>query len=258
MKFAKHLLMDQATETNGGGADGTKTSTPPTQTQETGDTAILQQMYGDAKTPTEEQPKPETTKDEKGKTGYEEVVVPPVSGYEDPTKTTETKVEDPAKSKETTETKVEVNVEGLSEDSAKLVKDFAATHKLSKEAADAFASVLKTQTGLVEQFKSQQAQMVEKARSEQKINWYNELKGDKDFGGENFNTNLKRVDTILEKFLPNTKNLLTSRKSMLPPSIMKDLHGLHKVLLGSDPMVNGDSPSVQNNDDINFLNNFYK
>ena len=39
---------------------------------------------------------------------------------------------------------------------------------------------------------------------------------DPEFGGENFDKNVDRVEKVLEKYMPNMKKVLTERGSMLP------------------------------------------
>ena len=146
----------------------------------------------------------------------------------------------------------------------KSIKTFAEAHKLSKEAVDALTKIAKdgesNDKTLIDTYKAEQAKVVDAAREKQKGEWYNQLKTDKDFGGEQFQTNLKRVDTILNKFLPNTKNLLTETKGVLSPNTMKDLLGLHKVLLGSSETMVQQSGAGNNetDNDSKFLTEYYK
>lgn len=259
--------MNQTDGNSGGGAAAPAAQTPPpqaqTQTQGGSDeTAVLESLYGKPpETKVEVQPPQEGIKDEKGKvgaSGYEEPPAGSASGYEEPKKVetpAETKVETPAPAADD----IKIDETGLSADQVKQVKDFAKSNKLTKEATDAFVKYTKDQSKLIADQKALQVQQIEQAKQQQRADWYNQLKTDKGFGGEVFDANLKRVDTILDKYFPNTKNLLTTRKSVLPPDIMKDLHSLHKVLLGSDTMVNpGNQTSQVVDDDQSFLKNFYK
>jgi hypothetical protein len=253
------MLMDQTTENNSGGggaAPATSTTIPATQTEGISDSASLDQMY---KTPVEEKVEPEKQPTQEGKP--DEVSA---SGYGKPVeeaklpvdaKVTPEVVVPPADA----EPKVEFNSEGLNDDGKKVVEAFAKTHKLTKEVTQAFADQLKLQVKSIADIQTAQAQAAADNKKAVQAGWEDELKNDKDFGGENFKANIKRVDTVLEKLFPHTKNLLTTNKSMLPPSIMKDFLTVHKLMLsGESNIVNGQNGSVDSNDTGAFLNSFYK
>jgi hypothetical protein len=265
----KHILLMNQTDgtNNGGGATPPAAQTPPPQAtskaQGSSDETVLESLYGKPPEKTEVQPPQEGTKNKAGKAGaagYEEPPAGSASGYQEPKKVDppaappETKVEVPPAAADD----IKFDETGLSKEAIEQVKNFAKTNKLSKEATDAFAKYTKDQAKSLSEQQALQAQQIEQAKTQQRSDWYNQLKTDKDFGGELFNANLKRVDTILDKFFPNTKNLLTTHKSVLPPDIMKDLHSLHKVLLGSETMVNpGNQSQNTQDDDQSFLKNFY-
>lgn len=258
----KHLLMNQATEANGG-SSAAQTTTTATTTQAAGSaddgTKAIEQMYTTTETTaTKEQQAQQTVQTEAGKAdavaGYTEPPAGNGTGYVEP-KPAETK---PAAATPS-EGEVKFDETGLTPEAIKEVKDFATANKLSKEAADQYAKVIKQQATLIEDYKANEQKQIEAAREKQRSDWYNGLKADKDFGGDLFQTNLKRVDTILEKFMPETKNMLTSRKAMLPPEVMKDLHKLHQVLLGSETtIVNANSnANAALSDDEKFLKDYY-
>lgn len=257
----KHLLMNQATGTESGtGAAQTTTAATTTETSGgDGGEAAINQMYTTTETTaSKEQSTQQTVQTEAGKaaavSGYVEPPAGNGTGYVEP-KAGETK---PAAAT-TTEGEVKFDESGLTPEAVKAVKDFATANKLSKEATDQYAKVIKDQSTLIENYKANEQKLVSEAREKQKADWYNGLKADKDFGGDLFQTNLKRVDTILEKFMPNTKNMLTDRKAMLPPEVMKDLHKLHQVLLGSEGnLVNGNSAvDAALSDDEKFIKDYY-
>lgn len=149
---------------------------------------------------------------------------------------------------------------GMTKEQIDAVKNFAAANKLTKEAVNEYVTLSKAAKGNFESFKAEQMKAAQAAQAKQRSEWYNSLKTDKDFGGEHFETNLKRVDTVLEKFFPNTKNMLTKAKGMLPPDVMKDMHSIHKLLLGQQgSLVNPTAPSDAGlSEDERFLANQYK
>lgn len=253
----KHLLMNQATGTESGSGTA-QTTTTATTTEASGSDngeAAISQMYTTTETTaTKEQQTQQAVPPKAGEAAA-------VSGYVEPSAGNGTGyVEPKPAAATTTEGEVKFDEAGLTPEAIKSVKDFATANKLSKEATDQYAKVIKDQSTLINDYKANEQKLVEAAREKQKADWYNGLKSDKDFGGDLFQTNLKRVDTILEKFMPETKNMLTSRKAMLPPEVMKDLHKLHQVLLGSEgTMVNGNSAvSALLSDDEKFINDYYK
>ncbi len=258
----KHLLMNQATDSNGGtGAAQTTTTAATTQATGSADdgTKAIEQMYTTTETTaTKEQQAQQTVQTEAGKadavSGYVEPPAGNGTGYVEP-KPAETK---PAAAT-TTEGEVKFDESGLTPEAVKEVKDFATANKLTKEATEQYAKVIKQQSTLIEDYKANEQKQIAQARETQKADWYNKLKTDKDFGGDLFQTNLKRVDTILEKFMPETKNMLTSRKAMLPPEVMRDLHKMHQVLLGSETtIVNGNSAvDALLSDDEKFIKDYY-
>lgn len=258
----KHLLMDQATEANGGSSAAQTTTTAAT-TQATGSaddgTKAIDQMYSTTEAAaTKEQSTQQAVPTKEGEaaavSGYTEPPAGSGTGYVEP-KPAEAK---PAEAKPA-EGEVKFDESGLTPEAVKEVKDFATANKLTKEATEQYAKVIKQQATLINDYKANEQKLVEAAREKQKADWYNGLKADKDFGGDLFQTNLKRVDTILEKFMPETKNMLTSRKAMLPPEVMKDLHRMHQVLLGSETtIVNGNSAvNALLSDDEKFIKDYY-
>lgn len=248
------LKMNQVTENNQGGGNTSQTPPPATPTKAEGDKLALDTMYKtepEAAAP-EKQPEQKAVQDEKA--------APSVTGYgdipADPPAPTETK---PAEKVETPAdpTKVEFDAKGLSDAGKTLVEEFAKKNALSKEATQAFADHMKIQVEALADLQAKQVADAKEAAIKQRKDWNNELLADKEFGGENYDKSLKKVDTVMERFFPNTKNLLTTNKGILPPSIMKDLHALHKTLLGSsDAMLNPESGATKSGHE--FLDEFYK
>src|SRR5690606_22788749 len=93
---------------------------------------------------------------------------------------------------------------------------FALDNKMTKEQIQAYVKFTKED---VASFNQKQAE----ALKVQRESWVNELKTDASFGGENFTKNVDKVEKVLAKYMPETKKMLTERKGMLPPTLMKDL-----------------------------------
>lgn len=165
---------------------------------------------------------------EKKVTGYgqEKPAVPPVEPPKD-----EPKKDDPA---QTDEEKVTEAIGSLPDgvDKDKL-KKFAEDNKLSAEQIKAYGELVKSE-------EAESVKNREKFVAEQRSKWEAELKADKDFGGENFTLNVDRAEKVLEKYLPNMKKELTTRGTMLPPYIMRDLASLWNVMNPTQKLVEGD------------------
>lgn len=243
------------TDASAAGGGGEKTQ----QTQQSGQTDEkttestgynIEDRYSkkDASQQTEQSNKTDDKKDEKvaeekSASGYgddlEEVETAGYNGDKAPE--TEKKADD--KSKEADEY-AELDVKELDEVLASDLKQFAKDNKLPKEAAQALVNMKKEEVKAfneaIDKVTNEFKQKLANEKRAQGQKWYGELKADKDFGGENFKHNLKKVDNVLEKFFPNIKNDLTKSKGMLPPSAMRDILNLHKVLFSNDKFVNGE------------------
>lgn len=139
-----------------------------------------------------------------------------------------------------------------------MVKEFALKHNLPKEAAQALVELKKMELAEMDKASTDAKSEYESKQTAQRKEWNDELRNDKDLGGteENYKASLKNINTVLDKFLPNTKSMLTKGGIMLPPSVMKDLHALQKVLLGNDSLVLGGTSSSEISDSDR-INNFY-
>lgn len=171
---------------------------------------------------------------------------PAVPGYVDPKATPAvdpkaTPAVDPAKPADPAKLDYKIEVKDLAADEIKKIEDFALANKLPKEAATALAEQRKLDIAAFEDFKKTDLQTRVDAAAAQRSGWIDELKNDKEFGGEKYAYNLKKVGSVLEKFFPNTNKMLTEKGGMLPSSVIRDLHGLHKQLFGTDELVVGDS-----------------
>lgn len=266
--YRMKIKMNQvdANSTQGGAGAPAKTTPPnPATPQASGDTddgtKAINDLYGTKPTePVKVEPPPQGTPTKTTETdpaaGY---VAPPAgdgTGYKPPEPGTKPDEKDaPVPQGEST-----FDESGMTKEQIDAVKNFAAANKLSKEALNEYVTLSKVAKNNFESFKAEQVKAAQAAQAKQRGEWYNSLKTDKDFGGEHFESNLKRVDTVLEKFFPNTKNMLTKAKGMLPPDVMKDMQTLHKLLLGQEgSLVNpGAQTDAGLSDDEKFLKNYYK
>ena len=156
--FKHKLLMDQTQgqESSGSAAQSTQATTTTNTTQAQGQsTGTIEQMYGETQTTQQTQATQtqQATKTEAGKegtaSGYEAPPAGTGSGYTDPTKDQQQQ-----QTTETTQSKTEFDETGLSPEAIKEIKDFAAANKLSKEATEQYAKVIKGQAGLIENFQN--------------------------------------------------------------------------------------------------------
>lgn len=263
----KKLLFNEVSDTSGQGgssaAPATQPASPaPTIAQGTpaNDTSAIDAMYGQ---------KPQETKVEPTQEGIptKATDAAPASGYQAPPPGDTTGYKPPEGDKLPTEETTEppkgealFDESGLSKDQIIGIKNFVAANKLSKEAAQEYVALAKGFKTQVEAYEKERAAKIQQAAQKQKANWFNELKQDKDFGGQNFDANLKKVDVVLDRFFPNTKKELTTNKSMLPPSVMRDLQSLHKALLGTEgTLVTPNTVGAEEGDEFTkHLKNFYK
>lgn len=94
------------------------------------------------------------------------------------------------------------------------------------------------------------------AIKEQRKAWKGELQGDPEFGGENFDKNVDRVNKVLDKYMPDTKKVLTERGTMLPPYIMRDFLKLDKILNPTSKLPTGEPPAVKK-EEVSLLDEMY-
>ncbi len=170
------------------------------------------------------------------------------TGYaEEPAKPEEKpKVEDkPAEKKaEGATDEFEIKEKGeLQDDEVKALKDFIKANKVPKEIAEALVERSKSDAAKFKQHLEERKKEREKAELKQKNDWYNELKTDPNFGGEKFAHNVKRVEKVMEDFLPSLKKKLTDSKGMLPPYLMRDLVKLGDHLYSTGKLIKGDPPA---------------
>lgn len=93
---------------------------------------------------------------------------------------------------------------------------------------------------------------------EQRKQWKEELKTDKEFAGEKgdqFDKSVLKVNQLLEK-MPNTKKVLTDKGGMLPPYLMKDFLALAKALNPTQKFEGGEPPAPAE-EPKNWMDEFY-
>ena len=182
------------------------------------------------------------------------------TGYEKaPPKVEEAK---PAEVPPVVEPKIELGYEldakDLDSKEVTKIKEFAKTHSLTKEAAQAFLDQKLSETKAATKSYEDRKLAAENAVKEVKINWDKELRTDKTFGGENFERNIMQAERVLSEMMPETKKALTERKSMLPPYVMRDLAKLAETLYKPEKMIQGESSIAEkkNEKEVNHLD-FY-
>ena len=226
------ILMDSVegdASPSGYGAETTTTATTTEATQTQGDTSNSTQ--GD--TSTAGAPNGTTTTDDKSKqTSTEEGV----TGYEKPAEGSK-----PAETQKPAEEAkpLELDLKGLEEEKVADIVEFAKTHNLTKEQAQALVDKRKgdedAKVAAVETYKTKEVEVFAK--------WEEELKADPDFGGENFANSVHSVNKLIREELPGLKNLLTTSGKRLPPSLMKDLNSVARKLYGETELVQGEKVS---------------
>lgn len=200
----------------------------------------------------EGEPKKETEDDpkvEKKVSGYGNKEDEPEGDPEPPKKEDES---DPEPNTEELKTKLKEAVDKLPEGFDKEgVQAFAEENKWTPEQTEAYVNMTIKQ--------AEEAKTANEVRvKEQRSQWQEELKSDKDFGGENFDKNVDRVEKVLEKFFPSTKKVLTDKGGMLPPYVMKDLLSLDKSVINpTNKLIGGEPPEPEESQD-DFLDQMYK
>ena len=186
---------------------------------------------------------------EGAKTGYGEGEEPkePESKEEDKKPEEDENKSDEEKRKVEIETAIKDFPENINKD--KLSK-FALENGFTKEQIEAYKNLVVEENAQAE--KNSQAQVLNTRKA-----WKDELMSDKEFGGENFDNNVHKVEQVINKFMPNTKKILTERGNMLPPSTMRDLLGIHKLLNPTDKLVTGEPGQVQTKEK-SFLEEMYE
>ena len=130
----------------------------------------------------------------------------------------------------------ELEVKDLDPKIVQSVKDFAKKNMLTKDMAQAFVELKRSE---VESFKQQQIQQQELI-AKTKSDWDKELRDHPTFGGDNFAKSVMKVEKVLLDHMPETKKFLTEKGSMLPPYVMRDFAKLADHLFGTENLKTGD------------------
>lgn len=165
------------------------------------------------------------------------------TGYSDEPKAPEQKSTEEPKTDETPEELELGDTESLIETEVESIKAFAKEKKLSSEVAKALVEFKKKEIEKITAYQKDRQQAMEQER----VNWFNELKQDKDFGGANFSLNVKKAEKVVSDFLPNLKKQLTETGAMLPPYVMKDLVNIAKHLYAQESIVMGEAIKPEEN-----------
>lgn len=159
------------------------------------------------------------------------------------------------------EFKLEVDMKDLSEADQKSLSSIMEKHKLPKDAQESLVAMKKSELSQAAQQKAEQEKQFQAQIQKTKTDWFNELKNDKDFGGANFDANVKLVNKFVTDFMPNTKKMLTEKGGMLPPSTMRDFHSVAKKLYETESFVQGDGSGASETKQPgkwNFLSDLYQ
>jgi len=209
-----------------------------------------------------EEPKVEESKEEPKKESKEEPEeLETLPGYDKE----EPKEEDPKEEELESEDKPEDKPEELEalkkEDIDKLLTELpegvnkerisalAENNKLSEEQISAFVEYSKQEES---DFNSERERLIK----EQKSAWKNELETDSEFGGDNYDRNVHHAAQVLNNYMENTKKILTDKGGMLPPSIMKDLAKLYRVINPTTSFEAGDAN--EENNGVNEIDQMYE
>lgn len=167
---------------------------------------------------------------------------PPASGYgvDDPPPKDEKKDPPVTPPKDENDPYKDVKIEGLEDAEAKRLKEFAKANSLSKEAAQALVEQRKLDIKAVKDADTDRVQKLKEQVQNTKSQWRKELKEDLNFGGKNFALNIGKAEKVLD-LMSATKKELTTRGSMLPPYVMRDLVKLHDQLFGTEEFVQGEA-----------------
>ena len=183
----------------------------------------------------------------------EEKVVDPATGYGDvppaDDKPADEPATPPADDAEKTKKEIAETLKDLGDGYDKdKITEFALNNKLTKEQVEAYVKLTKEESAAF-------AQKQEEATKAQRASWVNELKTDPEFGGENFARSVDKVEKILAKYMPDTKKVLTERKGMLPPTLMRDLRRVYDALNPITNFVPGEAHEPK--EEKHFLDDLY-
>lgn len=191
---------------------------------------------GEATPPKDE--KKDETKPEDQVSGYG--AEPPKDGAKDE-KPSEPPKQDPPKDEGLG---YELDLKEVEKSTAEALLKIAKEQKLSKEQAEAFVQFKKQEIKAQADADAKYEEEYKAAQIKQKQDWYNELKNDADFGKDKFNHSVARVEKFISEMMPDTKKVLTERRSMLPPYVMKDILRTANKFYDNGKFVQGEQPAA--------------
>ena len=157
---------------------------------------------------------------------------------------TEVKAEEKDKDEEQTEDEktfteaVKESLGKLPEEESTSISKFAKDNKLTADQVNAYAKLRESE---INEASENEIASIRKYRQESVAY----LKADKEFGGDNYQSNINKVEKILESHFPLMKKKLTERGSMMPPYLMKEMLGVYNLLHSTTKLVGGDPGQVQ-------------
>lgn len=251
--FMQMLKLEQLEAEKGGGGGG-KSATPPAAAKPpvSDNSPAEDDKFDDLgyeKTPAASASEGE--KDETGKAGKEpepaaaadDKEITPASGYSDDPSKVEDPEPEPAPKADDIDLGYELKTEGLPADEVAKLKDFLKKNGATKEIAQALMDLRKSELKAADETRVKAEEAAKKEQAETRKRWMKELKDDPVFGGEKYGFNVKRAERVIEEFMPGTKKVLTERKSMLPPYVMRDLARLADHLWATEGLKTGNPPA---------------
>lgn len=152
------------------------------------------------------------------------------------------------------------DTDGLLPEEVTSLQNFVKDNKIDEKLAQALVENKKAEVKQYEDSVNDAKAQAQEKKVTRRKEWKEELKSDPDFGGEKFLHNAKRVDKVIDDYMPNLKKVLTDGDIMLPPYVMKDLakmadhfYSTEKLTQG-DPFTPNQSKEDKENDPLDFYN----
>lgn len=164
----------------------------------------------------------------------------------------------PPKEEEKIDLGFELKTDGLSPEEAQQLKQAFKADGFNEKQAQAMVALRVNQINAENAAKAERERVAVEAQKAQRSEWHRELKTDPTFGGEKFAFNVQQAGKVVEEFMPNTKKVLTERKTMLPPYVMRDLAKLSETLFASQSLVQGSAVVPQKEEGPDDHLDFYK
>lgn len=155
--------------------------------------------------------------------------------------------EKPAPKHEAVDLKYKLDVDGLSDEEATQIKEFAKANKLSKEQADAFVKTFKAQSDKVHaEVKNYDKSIKDKDSAYKKAEAKKlvALIGGKD--GTEFKENYAKLGQFIGKHMPEFKKALDGGNFFPPSSVMKEIYDFQERLTKEDSLEKGGAAGGSN------------